>query len=258
MRKYEIILENNKPFYVSHIGVNHTAVGTSIGGVASSYDKAFDNEDYVNVESGIGDIRYCTIGDISDAYKMLKDAIISKMPRDLLEYSLCVQQVVLQYFGNFSNIEERLKYFPDHEEVSYDGKKTGCLSDLIHKNAAMCIERAMLSQNLLFEIGIKSYFKASGIMLNGKPDNHAYNLIDNDGKYYIFDATIPTIVNGEICPLICEIPKKVFEELKRPEIDRGISVEVRHYNPLQQADYEIIYDAGRKEKYTIENTYTKR
>ena len=65
-------------------------------------------------------------------------------------------------------------------------------------------------------------------------------------KHYIFDATIPAEYDGEMTPIITEIPEKVFDELKSPESTRGYSATVSHYNPLRDMDVEITYDAGRK------------
>lgn len=256
MRKYRVKRSNGEYVYMSHIGINH-AVGVSFGGLASSYNGVFDEEDNVNIESGIDDIRYCTIGDIKEAYEILKDSLINRKPKNFLEYSLCVEEAVLRYFGDYSNTKNRLSFFPDDEEVTIDGKKQGKVSDLAHQNAAMCVERAMLSQNLLKTLGIDSTYKASGIINNGKNEGHAYNLVAHDGKYYIFDATIPTICDNEISPIICEIPEDVYEKISNPSQDIGISVHVSHYNPLQKKDYDITYDAGRKEVYEINKDFTK-
>lgn len=252
MRKYQITSSNGEIYTMSHIGVNHTANGLFIGGNISSYNKEFDNEDEVCLESGLDDIRYCKIGDIRETYKILKEEILSKRPHNVEDYSECVQRTINRYFGDFSKVKTRLSYYPCED----DNKEIGKVSDLAHKNAAMCVERAMVAQNLLMEIGIKSTFKMSGVIINGNVDAHAYNIISHDGKYYIFDVTIPTIRNDRLSPLICEIPKEVYDKIIKPNQDIGISVEVSHYNPLQKKDYNIIYDAGRKDIYEKES-YTK-
>lgn len=257
MRKYQMTRANGELFTVSHIGVNHTATNSIIGGTASSYDKSFDELDEVSLENGIGDIAYCTIGNIKEAYIILKEEIKAKQPSNIFKYAECVQNTVLRYFGDFSKTSKRLSYFPSDEDVYYNSKKMGCVSDLAHKNAAMCVERAMLSQNLLIELGIKSIYKASGVIINGKPDVHAFNLISHGGKYYIFDATIPTVREAKISPIICEIPKEVFDKLSKPNSDIGISVETEHFNPLQNKDYSIIYDAGREDIYNTKKSFTK-
>ena len=256
MRKYPIVSSNGEVFNASNIGVNHTAVGTFIGGMASSYNKEFDNEDEVCLESGLGDIRYCKIGDIKEAYQILKEEIIAKKPHNIDDYAECVQKTVMRYFGDFSNIKNRLSFFPSEEDIN-GNIEIGKVSDLAHKNAAMCVERAMLAQNLLMEIGINSFFKASGVIINGKLDAHAYNLVNHDGKCYIFDVTIPTIRSDKISPLVSEIPQEVFDKLSKPNQDIGISVELDHFNPLQNKEYSVTYDAGRKEVYQVENVKVK-
>ena len=257
MRKYPIVSSNGEIYNVNHIGANHTAVGSTIGGNASSYGKAFDSLDEVCLESGMGDIRHCVIGDIKEAYIILREEIRAKQPRSILDYALCVQNTILKYFGDYSSVKKRLSFFPSDEDIEYDGKEMGKVSDLAHKNAAMCVERAMLAQNLLIEIGIKSIYKISGVIVNGKPDAHAYNLVSHDGKYYIFDATIPTINMDKISPIICEISKEVFDKLSKPNCDIGVSVSIEHFNPLQNKDYSITYDAGRDESYVPEKPITK-
>lgn len=256
MRKYDLKV-GDETFKVYHIGVNHSAVGTFQGGMISSYKEILDNEDEITVESGIGDIRHCIIGDIKEAYEILKDVLISQKPQSFIEHMECVQETILKCFGDYSNIADRLSYFPDDEEIDNYGMEMGKVSDLFHKNAAMCVERAMLSHNLLKSIGIDSTFKMSGFMNNGNPDAHAYNLIAHDGKYYIFDATIPTLRDDIISPIICEIPKDIYDKISNPTSSIGISVHVSHYNPLQKKDYDVTYDAGRNEVYEANKTFAK-
>ena len=54
-----------------YIGCNH--VGRSyLGGIMSSYDREFTDQE-VLIETGIADIVPCVMGDVSDAYKILKE-----------------------------------------------------------------------------------------------------------------------------------------------------------------------------------------
>ena len=213
MRLYSKLLDDGETIvYLGHIGCNHNAIGLSFGGMISSYPEAFDEEDEVTLESGLDDMRHCTIGNVKEAYEILKKILQKRKPSNLEEYSLCVQETILKYFGDYSNIKERLSFYPTDDDID-DEIKMGKVSDLAHKNAAMCVERAMLSQNLLKLLGIDSIYKMSGMIVNGKPDAHAYNLIHDNDKYYLFDATIPTLKNDEISPLIAEIPKDVYDKI---------------------------------------------
>ena len=255
MRKYPITDRFDKEYYAHHIGVNYNN-GLQIGGNASSYSEKFDNEDEVNIETGIGDIRHGVIGNIKEAYEILKRHLEDARPSNIYEYSECVQKTILDYFGDYSNINERLSYFPDEEMVDL-GASMGKVSDLAHKNAAMCIERAMVSQNLLKDLGFDVTFKVSGVIVNGKIEAHAYNLLSYNDKYYLFDATIPTIRDDEISPIICEIPKEFYEKIKNPSSDIGASIHVTHYNPLMGKEYDITYDSKRKDLYEVERQSVK-
>ena len=235
---------------MKYIGCHHSAVGTICGGVTSSYSGKLENDDEVNIETGIGDIRYATIGDIREAYEILKDVIKERKPETLFEKCECVMETITRYFGDFSKANERLSYFPDQETVSYDGVKQGTIADIAHKNAAICVERSMLSQNLLKTLGIDVTFKMGGFINNsGKPDGHAFNVIRDNDRYYIYDSTQPTLREGIVSPIVAEIPKEVYDAIIEPRSNNGISVRVSHYNPLFNTDYDVVYDAGWKRTY---------
>ena len=257
MRTYPITLSNGDTINVSHIGINHTASGITISNNASTYNREFDNNDEVCIDADANSIRYCIIGDIKEAYQILRNEIFAKKPQSIYEYTLCIENTIVRCFGDFSKSKNRLFSFPTEKDVISGKKNIGKVSDLFHKNMAFGVERAMLAQNLLIETGIKSTFKASSTIVNDKLINHAYNLISQDGKFYIFDATFPSIINDKVCPLICEIPEEVYNKISNPNSDIGISVNVTHFNPLQNMEYNITYDAEREEVYNKGKTYTK-
>lgn len=232
-----------------YIGTNHT-VQLTLGGIDSSFSEAFTNEE-VLIGAGL-DYVPCVIGNIDEVYSMLGEKIAERQPQTFVDMCACIFSVVQDYFGDFSNIAERMNNYPDLDFIS-DGFDIGKVSDLKGKNAAMCVERAMLSQNLMNFLGFKSFYKSSGIMSDGKPDIHAYNLVEYNGKYYVFDATIPTVINEEINPLVCEIPADVYEEISSCKQAEGCSVDVKHFNPLKTEERHIVYDAGRKRVFTAES-----
>lgn len=257
MRKYPITNKDGVVNIASHIGINYLSDGYIISDNASSYARDFDNDDVVFLEMENGNSRYCTIGKISEAYRLMKLEIIGRNPGNLGDYAICVLNTVNGYLGDVSRANRRSTFFPTEKEIAQSSKVMGCVSDLAHQNAACGIERAMLSQNLLLELGIKSVFKTSAATINDKVFTHGYNLISNDGHYYIFDATIPTIKNDKISPIICEIPEEVYNCLIMPNNDIGYSVLVSHYNSLQKEEINITYDAGRENVYKVDKAYTK-
>ncbi len=234
-----------------YIGVNFID-GWLKGGIASSFNEIFQDEK-VLIGDGVFDKVPCVIGNVDDAYLMLKKKLQTIKLSNFEEVCEVIFEIIQDYFGDFSNIDTRMNYYPDEDAILDNNLPIGKVSNLKGKNGAMCIERAMLSQNLLKKCGFNSYFKVSSISLNEKLEVHAFNLIANMDKYYIFDSTIPTVKDNKITPLIALIPKEVFDKISSQENSVGYSVEVSHYNPLRNKDITIIYDFGREEKYEIDS-----
>ena len=228
-----------------YIGANFVH-GVWFGGIDSSFSGVFKDEE-VLIGSGL-DYVPCVIGDISSAYIMFGKSVAERQPHTFEDYAVCIMKTIQDYFGDYSNIDDRMNNYPDLDDIQ-DGNRIGLVSDLKGKNAAMCVERAMVTQNLLRLLNINSFYKSSGILKNGNREVHSYNLVEYDDKYFIFDTTMPTLKNEEISPIITEIPKEVFDELVKVRTRDGISVEVSHYNPLRSEDINIVYDAGRKRNY---------
>ncbi len=237
---------NNK-----YIGCNYTGF-SYIGGVLSSFDGTFKDEE-VLIGSGL-DYIPCVMGDITEAYEMLKETIKKNNANSFEEICECIYETVNTYFGGINNVNTRMSYYKDFDDITNEEDITR-VSTLKDKGAAMCVERAMLSQNLLKSIGISSFYKASGIKNNNHLEVHAYNLISHDGKYYLFDTSIPTEINGKTSPLIAEIPEGVFRDITSPEQRKGYSIHVSHYNPLRNKDVDITYDANRQNIYETTNNY---
>lgn len=216
--------------------------GILCGGYLSSFN-GFFNEELIGIEMGLGDIVNTQIGDIKDAYELLKSKINSVDVTDVFELSRVVLETVNDYFNGFDNIDTRMNYYysEDFEESKYNR-----ISNLKGTGAAMCVERSALAQNLLKSLGINSFFKTSGIIRNKSQEVHSYNLIEFNNKYYIFDSSIPNLINEQINPLIAEIDKETFNLLSSPISDMGISTTVSHYNPYRDIDVTITYDSGRE------------
>lgn len=223
-------------------------------GSLSSFDGVFTDEKII-VQSGIAAITLAKIGNISEAYEILKNKLQNNKEYSIDEICSIVFEVIDEYFGNFENTNKRLSFYTDEDFIESEDDY-GKISDLKGKSSAMCVERAALAQNLLKSLGINSIFKSSRVTVNGKRDAHAYNLVEYEGKYYIFDSTIPTIKNDKINPLITEIPQEAFASISMPIFD-GFSIEVLHYNPLMNMDYNIIYDYGNEKFLNVDQVNKK-
>lgn len=222
------------------IGANFTN-GVIHGGYLSSFNSSFSDE-LIGVESGLEDIVNTKIGNISDAYELLKSKLINIDKYDIFELSRVVLETVNEYFGGFGNTDKRLNYY---YSADYSESKDNKISNLKGTGAAMCVERSALSQNLLRSLGINSFYKTSGIIKNNNEEIHSYNLIEFDDKYYIFDSSLPNIINNQINPLIAQIDRDTFLLLSSPIADLGISTTVSHYNPYRDTYITVTYDSGR-------------
>ena len=249
----KIIVAGNKVQYgegkmrENVIGANYTH-GIRHGGYLSSFNGTFHNE-LIGIESGIGDIINAKIGNVKEAYELLKTKISTIDTTDIFELSNKVLETVDEYFGGIKNIDQRLNYYYSED---YEESKDNKISNLKGTGAAMCVERAALSQNLLKSVGINSFFKNSGILKNGQQEIHSYNLIEYNNKFYIFDTSIPNMLNNQITPLIAEIDKETFHLLSAPITDIGISTTVSHYNPYRDTDVTITYDSNRPKHIEVD------
>ena len=240
---------------VIHGKIGATKFGSwGIGGMLSSDKEYISSNILINVKGGMfGDIVDTTMGDCYEAYEMLIEKL-KKIEKPSFEAVMkAVYETTADYFGGVETVDpaEREAYYAelgDKEEI-------GKVSDLKGKNLAACVERAALSQNLLKFLGFEAIIKQSQIDNDNKHELHAYNLVAYNGKYYIFDATIPRCEEkGEVTPIITEIPKEVFDTLSHPQNGDDVSVKTEydsvrghrkiHYNSWSKK----VYDATTKAK----------
>lgn len=194
------------------------------GGFYSSDKEFISNNIRLNVMSGIAaDEVNLTMGDCTEAYISLIKRIQKLDDLSFDSIMKAVYMATKDFFGGIENVdgEKRKKYYLHLGDMGKEGK----VSDLKGKNIAACVERAALSQNLLHLLGIDSVYKTSQVKNAESTEVHAYNLVAYEGKYYIFDATIPRIdEKGEITPIITEISKEDFEKLSHPLHEDDVSV----------------------------------
>ena len=246
--------KTGKQYRVRYIGVHHAVRGIFFGGVVSSYQGKFEDDDIVILQNGLDDVRKTKLGNVKEAYEIFKEVLLNRRPKTFFEKCECVMETINRYFGDYSNIKSRLSFYPTEDEEKDDGE----VANLAHQNAAICVERSMLAQNLLKELGINSTYKAGGFINNdGLNDAHAFNVVVDDDKYFIFDSTQPTLRDGIISPIVAEIPKDVYEAIIEPRNDDGISVRVSHYNPMTDKDYDVIYDANWDRLYDARGSLDK-
>ena len=233
----------------------------------ATYNGTFDQDTVVILGYSGDDAIPCLIGDISDAYVMLEERT-SGHETDTFELKVsAIHQTVTDYFGGVSNIDSRLSNYSDTYSIMGNNGRVGLVSDLRGQNSAVCVERAMLSQNLLKSQGINSTY-VTGLIRNtaGNTENHAFNLIEYNGHYYIYDSTIPTTQNGTASPLIGEISESAYNRMINPRgvrptftstgelIYNNEPYHVTHYDPLLDKDVDITYDYVPESRQSTDST----
>ena len=178
---------------------------------------------------------------------MLDERITEDMPFE--QQFAKVQATIDDYFGKLPDsidAHERFDLY-NYEEDGREDSMIALLGEFKGKNAAACTERAVLSQNLLRHIGIDSRY-VEGIIhseTTGKTELHDYNLIAKNGKYYIFDSTIPSInEEHEKTPIITEITEDQYNALSYHNENSGYQMDpitVTHFNPLKNKEVTIHY-----------------
>lgn len=238
-------LRKEEKHNTKNIGINKLGI-MKISGYESAASDFLDSQK-ISIENGLGDVVLCTIGNINEVYIDIVNEINKNdcNESDIFKY---IFKVVNNYFGDFSNIAERMKYYPNEDLVEL-GEKQGEISQLKGKNAGMCVERAVLSHNIMKFLGIDSTLKFSGIINDDKLEAHTYNLVSMNDSYYIYDSTIPKLdVDNSINPIITEIPKEAYELQKDGNMNNGYSIETNYYSPISDRNRHIIYDCNRGNK----------
>jgi len=98
-------------------------------------------------------------------------------------------------FGSFSN---KLLEIADNEDEFH--KQKNALFDIgVFKNmsSAECTEHACIAQNLLSFCDVDSCYVTGVALIPGNKEIHAFNVIQVDGNYYVFDGTNPFYLYDE-------------------------------------------------------------
>lgn len=226
------------------IGANHVGPFTR-GGLYSANSKFISDNILLNVGGGIAvDDADLMVDETPEAYKILIEKVKNEPNINFENLMKIVYDTTVEYFGTTENaIEARQVYYEEHDVYSEEEK--GRISDFKGKNMAACMERAALAQNLMKFLGIDSTLKVSQINVDGKDDIHAFNLVEADGKYYIFDATIPVVnENRGVTPIITEIPEQAYKEMINPFHKDDIAIEAE-FDSLR-GHRQIIYNSWSK------------
>lgn len=165
--------------------INSTKHEDVIGWEHTTPHKGFidKNTTISNVDS------YCKID--SNRYAYLYAAGLSKNKiTNLATASNLIYSFIVRYFGLDGDEEKRQQiYYKTNTQIPD-------ISVLEGKNCAVCAERAALAQNLFSLLGYETYYIVGNV--NNYP--HAFNVINVNGRYLLYDASkdVPVKVDGKI------------------------------------------------------------
>jgi len=250
---YKLLNENNDVIAIGRsIGINNVN-NLPFSDSFSAYNKTIDDSDRIYLGNSLAEQRMISIGNIDEAYEMLNQTLKKNYDKTFIDACASILETVNFYFGGFACSSERLTYFPLEKDVSTGKVARGKLSNIKRKNVALGEERAILSHNLLKYLGYDSTIKFSFIKITSEQEEkeivHAYNLIQNDNKYYLFDVTYPTLYDGRMNPVIIELDEDTYDNLVYPlNDDKEVlktSIDVEHFDPLSAQDIKIRYNSNK-------------
>ena len=106
-----------------------------------------------------------------------------------------VQSTIIKYFGLRGNEKSRNYLYDSKSDIDDDMLS---ISDFKNNNAAMCVERSAMAQNILSFLGynpmmIYGYLSSKRAAMN---EGHAFNCIIREGKGMLMDFTNPINKDG--------------------------------------------------------------
>ena len=237
MERLDVIEEGKKKrYYIYETSMGRRAKYPSLGisGTSKIITFPLEIDDLITIGDGEEGALTLVVDECEEALELLSTILKEKNPQTFEEKCECVMEAINGFFGDIRDGSLRYDYYLDN----------GCeskLSSFAHKNMAACAERAVLSHILLGIMGIKSTIKISSFLdKDGKRVQHVYNLVEDDGRYFIFDATQPTLNGEKISPLVAEISEESYKDMHDPK--NIIGLHVSHFNPMAGRDYDVVYN----------------
>lgn len=182
-----------------------------------------------------------------DATEELCDSLIKKMkklvPQNLEEISKIVAKTIFEYVGGdevAGTIGDRLSHIKELDSLN-DNEKNFISAYKNTKNA-WCMERASMAHQLFKFLGFECELVISPVIVDGKRDSHAFNLIKLNDRVVMFDSAMLDYSKNdpsETCIVFDKLPLSSFDELQNvPErVFHSKTNQERHclINPENQA-----------------------
>ena len=208
--------------------------------IVSTYKESFtdsDEVDYFDIHNG-----YCSVklNSIKNLACEMRESLANMSRFD--SYIDCIMRAVLSH--KYNGKLDKLKTYDIRAKVE-DKEKAYC------KNSKRYIEVAMAAHNCLRHCEKDSIFKISKVKIRFSDETeiefiHAYNLVAENGKYYIVDFSLPkaNVLKGRFDCVVCEISRRAYMDMKKSKGDT-YGIRVVHPEVLTIPKYEVIYDSDK-------------
>lgn len=211
-------------------------------GLVPIYHHSFKEDDEVEFDDPQDGYQTVKLNSVKSLDSEMRESLTNRSRTD--EYIDCISRTVLSHeYNNNNNLKALLTY--DRIATTSEKEKAYC------GNSKHYIEVAMASQNCLQHCEKKSTFKLSWVEVRLADKTrvrfvHAYNLVNENGKYYIIDFSLPK-ANSEKGIFDCvvgEISLEAYNDMTNP-YGGMYGVRINHPEVLSIPEYEIIYDVDK-------------
>lgn len=193
------------------------------------------------------------VDDLETIYKMMIDKIKKSDPKNIEDIFKCVSGVVFDYVGGPAvdgTMADRMSHFTPEDDLPEDGYNV--LSNIKGTKHAFCVERAVITHELLYFLSLKSMMVFSQVEINGNMEVHCYNLTRGKSKAYGIDTSLidfsskeamenPVIFKGNLEDVIKmqNIPKRTIYSSKGEKREITYNPKNRSVSRLSLNDKEF-------------------
>ena len=168
--------------------------------------------------SGLGDVYSYFFDATTEICDSLSRKINIQKPQNFEELSKLITTTIFEYIGGAEvsgTTSDRLSHLTNQDEL--DKNEKNYISAFKGTQNAWCIERACIAHQLFKFLGFESELVISPIIVDGRREHHAFNLIKLDDRVVMYDATMLDYSKNspsESCIVFNNLPLSSFDKLQ--------------------------------------------
>ena len=190
-------------------------------------NRCFFTEDRhkIYIGCGIGD-QFCYYCDANeDLLSMFIQEVKNKQIKTREELCKTVSKVVSDYYGGIDTLgttKDRLSHIKCDDDLDLDNNEKNYLSSFKGTQNAWCVERAIATHQLFLMLGAESEIVDTDVIVDGKTENHALNMVRIGGQTLLIDNAMIDYKqleesNGEYSGIVQILPPESFDTFEGVE-----------------------------------------